>query len=425
MNTMASKSRRLLIFSSAALLLLIALAGIGALAVFERLRAGESELRRRFFERSRWLDEARSGIYLSGTLVRDYFAEPDGPDGPMLVSGLAQLEVLTHRALDNYARYENREKTTASALAGEVAAYWRVIHLMADMARKTKTPELEAYFRRQLGQRRQTMMEIANQIAAAQDREMRRREAELAALYTRLRIALGLGLALAVAAGAALAVAAGRRLLRLESETRALSAEVVRAQEQERRSIARELHDEIGQALSGLLLEVGGAAADERSGPVRSRLETVAAMAETAVDRLRAVALKLRPSMLDDLGLVPALEWQARETGQQTGLEVEVDAEESAGELPEAYRTCIYRVVQEALRNCARHSGARRVRVVLERQPNSVSLRVEDDGRGFSPARTRGMGLLGMEERVAQLGGRFRIQSEAGRGTAVLAELPL
>ncbi len=158
---------------------------------------------------------------------------------------------------------------------------------------------------------------------------------------------------------------------------------------------------------------------------MRSRLETIAALAETAVERLRAVALKLRPSMLDDLGLVPALEWQARETGQQTGLEVELEAEESAGDLPEVHRTCIYRVVQEALRNCVRHAGARRIRVVLERKPKSVSLRVEDDGRGFSPARTRGMGLLGMEERVAQLGGRFRVDSEPGRGTAVLAELPL
>ncbi len=265
MYTMASKSRRLLIFSSAALLLLTALAGLGALAVLERLRAGEAELRRQFVERSRWLDEVRSGIYLSGTLARDYFAEPDGPDGPALAGQLARLQEHTRRALDNYAKYANGEGPGTSALAGEVAAYWKVLDLMAGMAGKSRTPELATYFRRQLGQRRQAMMEIAAQISAAQDREMRRREAELAALYTRLRIALGLGLAVAVAAGAVLAVAAGRRLLRLESETRALSAELVRAQEQERRGIARELHDEIGQALSGLLLEVGSAAAEEGS----------------------------------------------------------------------------------------------------------------------------------------------------------------
>jgi signal transduction histidine kinase len=106
-------------------------------------------------------------------------------------------------------------------------------------------------------------------------------------------------------------------------------------------------------------------------------------------------------------------------------LNVKVQAEESAGELPDAHRTCIYRVVQEALQNCARHAGASRVAVALEKAPKSVLLHVEDDGKGFAVSRTRGMGLLGMEERVAQLGGKLRVQSEPGRGTTVIAELPI
>jgi len=129
--------------------------------------------------------------------------------------------------------------------------------------------------------------------------------------------------------------------------------------------------------------------------------------------------------LLDDLGLVPALEWQAREIGHRTGLNVQILAEESAGELPEAHRTCIYRVVQEALQNSARHSGASRVRIGLQKATKSVCLHVEDDGRGFTVGRTRGLGLLGMEERVAQLGGRFRVESAPGRGTTVRAELPI
>jgi signal transduction histidine kinase len=128
--------------------------------------------------------------------------------------------------------------------------------------------------------------------------------------------------------------------------------------------------------------------------------------------------------MLDDLGLVAALEWQARELGNRTGLAIEVCAEEAAGELPEAHRTCIFRVAQEALRNCARHSGATRVRVALEKA-RGITLAIEDNGKGFRAGRTRGLGLLGMEERVTQLGGRFRLRSEPGRGTTVLAELPL
>jgi signal transduction histidine kinase len=129
--------------------------------------------------------------------------------------------------------------------------------------------------------------------------------------------------------------------------------------------------------------------------------------------------------MLDDLGLVAALEWQAREVGNCTGLDIEVSADESAGGLPDAHRTCIFRVAQEALRNCARHSGATRVRVALAQAARGVTLAVEDNGKGFRVGRTRGLGLLGMEERVTQLGGSFHLRSEPGRGATVTAELPL
>jgi signal transduction histidine kinase len=110
---------------------------------------------------------------------------------------------------------------------------------------------------------------------------------------------------------------------------------------------------------------------------------------------------------------------------RRSGLQVEISAEDSAGELPDAQRTCIYRIAQEALQNCARHAGARMVRVVLRRAGASVALRVQDDGAGFRPGRSRGMGILGMEERAAQLGGRLQVQSEPGRGTTVTAELPV
>jgi len=129
--------------------------------------------------------------------------------------------------------------------------------------------------------------------------------------------------------------------------------------------------------------------------------------------------------MLDDLGLVAALEWQAREVGNGSGLQVEVEAPETAGELPEPQRICIFRVAQEALRNCARHASATHVRVALDRVSTHVLLKVEDDGRGFQPGRSKGLGLLGMEERVAQLGGRLRIDSQPGRGTTITADLPV
>jgi len=199
---------------------------------------------------------------------------------------------------------------------------------------------------------------------------------------------------------------------------------VVQAQEQERRSIARELHDEVGQSLTALLLDVGAAGVLAGEGVVRSRLEAIAKSAERIVEEVRRIALSLRPSMLDDMGLVPALEWQAREVGQRSGLAVEVVAEESAGQLSEAQRTCIYRVAQEAMQNSVRHACATKVRIGLQNCAATLSLQVEDDGKGFAVSRMRGLGLLGMEERVSQLGGHLRVQS-GEQGTRVMAELPL
>jgi signal transduction histidine kinase len=143
------------------------------------------------------------------------------------------------------------------------------------------------------------------------------------------------------------------------------------------------------------------------------------------VQVIRNMSLLLRPSMLDDLGLVPALEWQAREIFKRTGLRVQVTADENASELPDEHKTCIYRVVQEALHNCARHAQARNVTVEVHRQPSQIVLTVEDDGHGFDAGRVRGLGLVGMEERVHHLGGALRVKSRPGAGTSIAVMLPL
>jgi signal transduction histidine kinase len=129
--------------------------------------------------------------------------------------------------------------------------------------------------------------------------------------------------------------------------------------------------------------------------------------------------------MLDDLGLVPALDWQAREVSRRSGIHVKVEAEKVPDSLPDAVRTCVYRVVQETLQNVSRHSGARNATVTVHQTDGSLELTVEDDGHGFDPARTRGLGLLGMEERVKQLGGRLEIQSKPDKGTRLHVTLPI
>jgi len=159
----------------------------------------------------------------------------------------------------------------------------------------------------------------------------------------------------------------------------------------------------------------------------RQNLDEAKHLAEEALRSVRHIALGLRPSMLDDLGLEPALEWQAREFSQRYGVPVTVEAEGSSlHKLPESHRTAIYRVVQEALTNCARHAAARNIRIVVHAKPDLVVLTVQDDGAGFDPAerRGRGLGLIGIEERVHKLGGSVAIFSQPLKGTAIVAEIP-
>jgi signal transduction histidine kinase len=183
----------------------------------------------------------------------------------------------------------------------------------------------------------------------------------------------------------------------------------------------------VGQALSAVLVELRNLSAesaiqgDEQS---RGHVETVKNLAENSVRVVRNMALLLRPSMLDDLGLVPALRWQAREVSKRTSMEVSVAAELVSDDLPDAYKTCIYRVVQEALNNCSRHARAARVHIRVRQEPSRLSLSIQDDGQGFDARQTKGLGLLGMEERVARLGGKCEIHSALGSGTIVAVELP-
>jgi signal transduction histidine kinase len=136
------------------------------------------------------------------------------------------------------------------------------------------------------------------------------------------------------------------------------------------------------------------------------------------------MSLLLRPSMLDDLGLIPALQWQAREVSRQTAMDVSVSTDLVTDDLPDDYKTCIYRVVQEALHNCSRHSNATAVRIQVRQEPNRLTLSIRDNGRGFDVKQSKGLGLLGVEERVARLGGKCEIHSEPGTGTVLAVELP-
>jgi signal transduction histidine kinase len=197
----------------------------------------------------------------------------------------------------------------------------------------------------------------------------------------------------------------------------------VEAQEAERVRVARELHDESGQVLTALALHLRALETDVGPGLVAERIAEMRRSLASASSGIRELATRLRPPAVDEHGLADAIEEQAARL-RRAGLQVEVDLRMGGDELPEEIQTLLFRVAQEALTNVARHAGARSASVVLTAREGRLRLVVEDDGQGFDPAApTSRFGLAGIRERVELLGGRLRVESSPGAGTAVIVDL--
>jgi signal transduction histidine kinase len=283
------------------------------------------------------------------------------------------------------------------------------------------------------------VLDLANRIDALNQASLAREEQEIEGQQTKLRqfaIAATLMLLLLECAIAVFSTAYMYRLDKVseaerkraekaEQELRRLSNQLVRVQEEERKTISRELHDEVGQILTGLRMELGTLSHYDPDEEFRQRLESVKRLAEEALRSVRNLALLVRPSMLDDLGLEPALHWQAKEFSRRCGIPVSVNIEGKLDNLPEALRLCLYRAIQEAMTNCGKHADASRVTVIVKQDDTRVIASVHDDGRGFDALlKTRGLGLMGMTERVRALQGRMSVASEPGCGTLISLELP-
>ena len=200
---------------------------------------------------------------------------------------------------------------------------------------------------------------------------------------------------------------------------------VVEAQELERRRLARELHDQTGQELTSVLL---GLKAVEEAKSDAERAKALAAVREQVVETLhdvRRLAVELRPKALDDFGLAAALERLRDTFSEQTGMRVDLESR-IRDRLPPDVETALYRIVQEALTNIVKHAQANAVSIVLARKAGAVTALIEDDGRGFNhDGSGEGLGLLGMGERLALLGGKLKVESSPGAGTTIVAKVPL
>lgn len=201
---------------------------------------------------------------------------------------------------------------------------------------------------------------------------------------------------------------------------------VVDAQELERRRLARELHDETGQALTSILLGLKSLEETLQTNESRAATAALRELVVATLQDVRRLAVELRPSVLDDFGLVAALEHLTSAFAEQTGIAVDFGAALGDDRVPGEVETAVYRIVQESLTNVVKHARARRVSIALTRMEGSLKAVVEDDGQGFDPEHADGgHGLIGMRERLALLGGRLRIESSPGSGTTIASDVPL
>ena len=431
--------RAILLLSFGGLLALLLYSGANALHTLRELHEAEEYARTRSLERRRVL----STVVLSASTYNNNMEavllnlKPEEE-----ADAAAKCADQTRMALQAYPPDRSTEE---QALIEQLQKYLAEEDTLFRSARDWKPEERrsrgQAVVAAEIIPRRQEFVAIAQRIELLNDQQTVAAKQASFEEFARLQDRLTKFLILALTSGLLLAVGSAVYIMRLErqgrlryselvqsrGEMQQLSARLVDVQETERRAISRELHDEVGQALGLLLMDAGRlsnqlGSTDQKGQELIRNIKTVA---ERTVQTVRNMALLLRPSMLDDLGLVAAVEWYAREMSRRGEIEVDVHAENMSEALPDPLKVCVYRIVQEAVNNVQRHAKAKNAVVELEQTTDAIRVKITDNGSGFDPKRARGMGLLGMEERVKRLGGKIEIDSRPGTGTTIRAELPL
>ncbi|HYU42458.1 MAG TPA: sensor histidine kinase [Vicinamibacteria bacterium] len=390
------------------------------------------------------LRRLRGDFHVSGIFVRDYLLDTSRSASPEYREELSELRAHTGTNLAALERLvPGGETPRIQRLKSKIDDYWEVFDPVFDWTPFEKSARSLTFVRREVIPRRDEVLKIAQEIEDLNDSNMRDQRAQVALGEAELRGTLDKILLGSLGLGALVALVAVFRIRglemrsqeqherteRAEDEMRRLSQRLVRAQEDERRRLARELHDEVGQMLTALRMELGTA---ERvrgggNGAFSASLAEAKKIIDTVMESVRALSMGLRPAMLDDFGLGSALDWHARDYSRRYDVPVFLAVEGDVDRLPEPQRTCVYRVVQEALTNCAKHSRARRIDVAVREGSGRLHLSITDDGVGVdgSEEPRTGMGLVGIEERVREIGGHASIHSRPGAGTRVEVDIPV
>jgi signal transduction histidine kinase len=438
----AEKLRRILLLAFGGLLALMVVAGVAALHSLRQLDGVEQQINERYSAHSQALTTILISVHVYHDQMERYLLSGENSEPRIGAADVQESGESVRNALRSYpVDTEPEEHALLSEIQQKFTEQENSFAILVRLSAGVNSQERQRSVGEQMMLRHAYILQVSQEVSSLNNKKLTGAKQSLAASFRMVQTRLVSTVLLSLLAGLLLSLLGGFYILRLERQGRAryqelvasrqelesLSARLVDAQEEERRSISRELHDEVGQTLGALLVDLGqlSKVVPADANLLQGQIARIKSAAETAVKSIRDLALLLRPSMLDDLGLVPALEWQAREISRRGEMEVGVHSEMVSEQLADDVKVCLYRLVQEALTNAARHSGAKHAKVSIVQNEGTNRVQITDDGIGFSPERLRGMGILGMEERVKRLGGSLTIESAPGKGTTVLAELPV
>lgn len=386
------------------------------------------------------LRRLRADVHLSGIYIRDYLLDTSRENAPEYRQHLVDLRRSHAQTVQELrAILPSRERVKIDNLESRLDEYWQAFEPLFDWTAAEKILNSARFLKREVLPRREAVLAITKEIEelndtnlVAQRAEVKHREAAFRDdLQNRLWRTLLLGFVVALLAVLRLRLLESRseqqrhRAEEAEHEMRMLSQQLVAAQEEERKKLTRELHDHVGQMLTALRLELGRAERSQAPSDIRPALAEAKHILDTILRSVRDLVMGLRPSMLDDFGLQPALEWHVRDFRRRYNIGVDLSVSGDLSTLPDQHRTCVYRIVQEALTNCVRHAHASSVEVRIDYDQSALHLTIRDDGVGLAADRPHGVGLVGMDERVRELRGTFSARARAEGGTELQASLPV
>lgn len=418
---------------------------LGLFSTFEAARiqrglsAATADIYRQHLQQDEVRFELRRTLWMATTAVRDYLLNPSPNRDKEFRDEISPLRSHAYEWIGRLDRIPETEE-----LRNKFDEFWETVAGVSQSTDDMTPTQRYEFARRQVGMRRSALGQLLREWDAMGKTVLRESEErfENSRRFAADRLFWILGLSFLSAAAVSLfslryweglearASAQHREVVAAKDELARLSSRLMEVQEQERAAIARDLHDEIGQGLATLRLEVARAESlPERKLPeIRERLGRARVMSDSIVQTVRQMCMLLRPSMLDDLGLIPAIQWLAQDFQRRTNVTCRFTSEGVKDTLPEALRTCIYRVVQESLHNCEKHADATCVEIELRQTDQELQAVIVDNGNGFHPENARAgryFGLVGMRERALGAGGSLTIESAPGKGAKLELRVPL